>query len=127
MAFELVWERRGVYRRYRGDVTIAERLRSLDLICGDPRFDDLRFTITDFLAVETFEATAASTEEIAAMHIEPLRTNPKIVIAAVAVDNQVIAAIAHFKSLAFTTQPYSVFSTVEAARAWVATRCAIVS
>lgn len=120
MPFEITWEPRGVLRRYSGDVTIAERRRSFDLICGDRRFDDLRYAITDYLAVRDYEVTERATQEIAALHIAPLRTNPDILVAAVAVQPVVVAAIRHFISLDYVSQPYRVFATETEARRWIA-------
>lgn len=120
MPFELIWEPRGVYRRYHGAVTIAERERSFDLICGDPRFDRLRYTLTDYLEVSDYEVSEPATEEIAARHIAPMQINPRIVIAAVAVDPRIVAAIEHFISLSFVAGPYRVFATEPAARDWIA-------
>jgi hypothetical protein len=101
-----------------GDVTIADRRRSFDEICADPRFDDLRYAITDYLAVDRYEATPESTAEIAAFHIAPLRTNPRIVIAAVAVRPDVVAAVEKFKSYGFIQAPYRLFATLDEARRW---------
>ncbi len=120
MPFELHWEPRGVVRRFNGDVTIAERRRSFDLICADRRFDDLRFAITDYLAITTYEATPLATREIAALHIAPLRTNPSILIAAVAVAPVVVAAVREFIALGYTSQPYRLFETEVDARQWIA-------
>jgi hypothetical protein len=120
MPYELSWEPRGVYRRYAGDVTIAERRESFDRICADPRFDDLRYSITDYLGVTSYEMNERATAEIAALHVGPLRTNPRIVIAAVATDERIIAAIRQFIALQFTDQPYRIFASVEATRAWIA-------
>lgn len=120
MAVELVWEQRGIYRRYFGDVTITERRRSFERIFADPRFDDLRYTITDCLEVETYEITDEATKEIAALHVGPLLVNPSIVITAVVTDERIIAAIRHFISLDFISQPYEIFPTVSAARSWIA-------
>ena len=119
MPYELDWEARGVLRRYIGHVTIAERRHSFERICADPRFDSLRYTITDYLQVETYEITGEATEEIAAMHIGPLRTNPRIIIAAVVVDERIIAAIRHLISLNCISVPYRVFSTIRQAWNWV--------
>jgi hypothetical protein len=119
MPFELIWEPRGVYRRYFGDVSIVQRRQSFDRICADPRFDDLRYAITDYRDVESYEITDHATEEIAALHIAPLRTNPNIIIAAVVTDERIIASIRHFISLRFITQPYRIFATIEEARLWV--------
>jgi hypothetical protein len=120
MPFELIWEPRGVCRRYFGAVTVAERQRSFDLICGDPRFDALRYTITDYREVVDYEISEEATAEIAALHVGPLLTNPNIVMAAVVTDERIIAAIRHFMSLDFTPQPYEIFADEAAARAWIA-------
>jgi hypothetical protein len=120
MPFELTWESRGVLRRYHGDVSIVERERSFNLICSDARFDDIRYSITDYLDVDRYEIDPVATEEIAARHIGPLLTNPHIVIAAVAVDDRILAAIEHFIATGFVTRPYRVFDTLAAAREWIA-------
>lgn len=120
MPYELHWEPGGVYRRYIGDVTIAERERSFDEICQAPWFEQLTWSITDYLAVDTYEITPSATEEIAARHIAPLATNPNIVMAAVVTDARIIAAIEHFIALGFVDQPYRIFATVAEARAWIA-------
>lgn len=121
MPYELAWEPpRGVHRRYFGHVTIAQRQESFERICADRRFDDLRYTITNYLDVESYEITERATAEIAALHVGPIRTNPRIVIAAVVVDEKIIAAIQHFISLQFISQPYRIFATEGGARAWIA-------
>ena len=120
MPYDLAWEPRGVYRRYFGHVTIEERRLSFERICADPRFDNLRYSITDYLGVEGYEITELATAEIAALHIAPLETNPHIVIAAVVLDERIVAEIRRFISLRFTRQPYEVFATLEAARNWIA-------
>ena len=121
MPYDLSWEPGGVVRRYVGDVTVAERGRSFEQICGDVRFDSLHFVITDYLGVTRYEVTHEATEEIAALHVAPLATNPRIAIAAVATDPVVLDAIAHFKALDFVDVPYQVFATEALARAWLAT------
>lgn len=119
MPYRLTWEPHGVYREYLGDVTIADRRASFDAICGDRRFDQLRYAITDYLAVGEYEMTSRATAEIAALHIGPLATNPEIVMAAVVDREDIIAAIEEFKSHGFTASPYRVFRTLAEARRWV--------
>jgi hypothetical protein len=119
MPYELTWEPSGVYRRYMGDVSIAERRASFDEICADRRFDTLRYTITDYLAVGRYETSQRATAEIAAMHIGPLITNPRIAIAAVAVRPDIVAAIGEFMDHGFTRAPYRIFGSVEEARHWI--------
>lgn len=120
MPYQLTWEPEGVYRQYLGRVPIAERTASFDAICSDPRFDALRYCITDYLGATVYEVDEVATMEIAARHVGAAHTNPGIVIAAVAVDPLVIGAIEHFKSLNFIPNPYRIFPTLDDARAWVA-------
>lgn len=117
--YRLTWEPSGVYRQYFGPVTIVERTASFDAICGDARFDSLRYSITDYLDVTSYEVTDAATAEIAALHVGPLTTNPRIVIAAVATRPDVLAAIQDFKDHGFIVAPYQVFANLVDARHWV--------
>lgn len=119
MPFRLTWEPLGVFREYFGDVTIAERRASLDMICGSSRFDDIRYALTDYSAVGAYEVSSEATAEIAALHIAPLTTNPRIAIAAVASRPDILAAIQEFKSYGFTRAPYVVFPTLAQARGWL--------
>lgn len=121
MPYRLIWEPpHGVYREYVGHVTIDERRESFDAICGDARFDDLLYAITDYRAVESYEVTSRATAEIAALHVAPLFTNPRFVLAAVATRPDVIEAIREFIAHGFTKAPYEVFATPEEARRWIA-------
>jgi hypothetical protein len=124
MPYKLIWEPSGVYRQYLGNVSIAERRASFDEICGHHRFDGLRYTITDYLAVDDYEVTDDATAEIAALHIGPLMTNPRIVLAAVATRPDIVSAIGDMKRQGFTRAPYRVFASAEAARQWVLAWCA---
>lgn len=119
MPYRLTWEPSGIYREYFGNVTIAERRESLGVIYGDRRFDDLRYAITNYLAVQAYEVDSIATAEIAALHIAPLTTNPRIAIAAVARRPDILAAIDEFKSHGFTSAPYRVFPSLDQARAWL--------
>ena len=55
MAFDLVWEPSGVWRRYSGRLTAADLLASLNQVQIDPRYDTLRYSLNDFLAVENVD------------------------------------------------------------------------
>lgn len=120
MPYTLHWEHRGVLRKYFGDVTLAERARSLERICADPRFDDLCYSITCYLDVQAYEASPEDARGMAALHIGPLMTNPRIIIAAVAVRPDILAHIDAFRAAGFVRRPYRVFGTQAEARDWIA-------
>lgn len=121
MPYKIVWEPAGVYRHYHGHVSVAERRASLETISGDHRFDDLRWALTNYLDVQTYETSPLATAEIAALHIGPLFTNPRLRIAAVAQRPDILACIAEFQNLALIQAPYRVFPTEADARAWLQT------
>lgn len=120
MPYRISWEPDGVYRAYFGDLSIAQRRASFDAICGDRRFDGLRYALTDYLAVDGYEVTPESTAEMAALHVGPLFTNPRLLIVAAARRPDILAAIEQFRSYDFITAPYQVFATLAEARAWIA-------
>lgn len=122
MPYKITWERAGVYRHYYGDVSLGDRRASLETISADHRFDDLRYAITNYLEVQAYESTPASTAEIAALHIGPLFTNPQLVIVAVAQRPDILSGIADFQRLGFIQTPYRVFPTLPEARAWLDTQ-----
>lgn len=119
MPVDITWEQRGVFRRYWGEVTIAQRRASFEAIAGDPRFDDLLYTITDYLGVSAYEITAEDTAEIAALHVGPTMTNPRLLMAAVVTDPRIVQAIEEFIALDFTRTPYRIFADLPSARAWI--------
>jgi hypothetical protein len=126
MPYSLSWEPRGVVRRYHGDVSIAERLASFEAICRDPRFDELRYCITDYLAAGAFEVTAAATREMAAFHLGPHCSNPRIRIAAVAQRADVVAYVRDFIAQRLAPQPYELFASLAEARRWLGPVAAVV-
>jgi hypothetical protein len=119
MPFELSWEPEGVVRRYTGWVSPQDRRDSLELICADHRFDELRYAISDYRSVTGYEADAAAAVELAALHRGPLLTNPQIVIAAVTDRPDVIADIRTFIAQGVLSMPYRIFSDMAEARRWV--------
>lgn len=120
MPCKIVWEPEGVYRHFSGDVSIQQRRASVLAIAADRRFDGLRYAITDYLDVAAYETTPESTAEMAAMHIGPLFTNPRLLIATVAERPDILAGIHEFMGHGFIQAPYEVFATVPEARAWIA-------
>lgn len=119
MGCELNWESRGVYRVFRGHVTVQDRRQSLQAICADHRFDDLLYTITDYLDTDGFDYSPEANSELAALHIAPVWTNPRILIATLAVDAALVASVTEFIALGYIKAPQRIFESVASARAWI--------
>ena len=125
MPYRITWEPDGVYRTYFGVVTDSERRESLAEICGDRRFDDLRYAITDFLEIADFIESAQATLELAAFNIAPLVTNSRLILAAVAIDPRHIEYVERIRGLGLIKAPYECFPTVAEARRWIAENAGI--
>lgn len=121
MPYELIWEPAGIYRRYYGDLTIAQCRQAFDAICADARFDSLGYAITDFSDVLSLRRDADALAELAAAHIGALVTNRNILAAAVATRPEILQSIQEFVAFGFMQTPYRVFSTVADARRWIGT------
>ena len=78
MPYTTAWERHGVCSCFSGFVTAEEYVRSAEEICGDGRFDDLRFVIKDLASVQHHSIHLDALEPIAAIRYGARFTNPNI-------------------------------------------------
>ena len=78
MAYQLTWEPNGVYWKYTGNVTGEEIVEASTTIYSDPRFDNLRYKLVDFLDAENISIDKDDVELISYQHIAAARYNPRI-------------------------------------------------
>ena len=116
MPFELVWEPRGVYKRFTGTVSFQEYMRSQEMVLGDERTDSLKYVINDLSAVEGYSATAEDAEYSAAFNEGISRTNPHLQVAYVTTDVRAIALIK--MGAVFSSLVVKRFPTLAEAREW---------
>lgn len=119
VGFEIVWEVRGACKRFFGHVTDDDLMESVTDIEGDPRFDDLRYVINDFLDVASFAVTQENVLAISAIDAAAAITNPNIKIAVVATDAQVRTLAELYANSPWNAYPTRLFADVAAARAWL--------
>lgn len=117
MAWELVWEPGGVWRRFTGTVDTAEILQSIEAVQRDPRFDDLRYSLNDFLGVTNVDDVPGLLENVMAQTIGAAQTNAGIRMAIVA-DHPGI--LKRWREVPEGLIPYRVrlFERLEDARQW---------
>ncbi len=118
MAFDLVWEPSGVWRRYSGRLTAADLLASLNQVQIDPRYDRLRYSLNDFLAVESVDDVSGIMDVVIAGSIGGAYSNPRLVMAIVARHESVLAHAGMFIRPDFP-YPVKIFQEIDAARAWL--------
>lgn len=118
MAHEVVWEPRGVYRRFWGPLDAMEYARVQDEVFGAPRFDSLNQSIVDFADVTQFRVTVAEAEVIAANNRGGFLSNPQLRIAFVTSDAAMTELLSRITPI--SAYPIRVFPTTELARSWLA-------
>lgn len=119
MAFEIIWESGGAYKRFFDHVTDDELMLSVQQIESDARFDGMRYVINDFLNVASFSISPARLRVIAAIDGAAALTNPHIRIAIVTRNPEIRALAEQYAESPLTVYPTRLFTTSEAARSWL--------
>ena len=68
MSSKLLWEPMGVYWKYYGKVSGKEIIDASTSIYGDPRFDNLKYKLVDFLDIEAIDMDEYEVAQIAYQH-----------------------------------------------------------
>ena len=76
MAYDLIWEKSGVYWKYNGKIVGDEIVEASTSIYGDPRFVTLKYKFVDFLDVDSVEIDKNQLALIAYQHLAAERANP---------------------------------------------------
>ncbi|CAG0950374.1 hypothetical protein RHDC4_00041 [Rhodocyclaceae bacterium] len=119
MPFEIQWEPRGAYKRFHGFVAMDDLIQAAQRVEGDPRFDDIRYVINDFLAIEGHGVTDIQVRMLAAMDSGAAFTNPNIRIAVVTDRDEVRALVGIYTAPPLNAYPTETFSTLAQARDWL--------
>lgn len=116
---ETTWEKKGIYWKLYGVVTGREIEKLTVDIFSDPRFDDLKYAILDFLSIDDIVMSHEELESIAAQDMAAAITNPSIKIALVGSDPRVKALAAAFNDM-FGGHPWeaSYHENLAEARRW---------
>jgi len=120
MSYELVWEPKGVVKRFFGHVTAKELFRAATDVEGDERFDQLRYVINDFLGITGFSFSSSHVDELAAIDHAAAKTNKRIKLAVIATDPGIIELATQYANSPMNSYPFRIFSTIAAARDWLA-------
>lgn len=128
MSYQIVWEERGVYWKFKGIMTGEELLKCNHSFYGDSRFDMARYQIIDMLEVESFDIKDDAMEEIAVMDMAASRTNPLIVVAVVATKLEAKHLVEIYASTTGNGAPWEskIFESVSDARIWITEKFGIV-
>ncbi len=120
MPYRIIWEAQGVIKKFSGLVDSEELLRAGTDTEADPRFDNYRYVINDFLDCTGFSLSSPVVDEIAAIDWAASRANARIRIAVVATAPEIIEATRQYAASPLNIYPTRIFPTMAEARAWLA-------
>jgi len=120
VAYSNRWEERGLVKVFTGDISGEEVLKSTSEVHGDPRFDNLKYVINDFLQVDDARATDQDIARLAAIDRAASRSNPNIRIAVVTKREDIRHWAEQYVKYSVDC-PYEtqLFTDIEAARSWI--------
>lgn len=121
MPYRIRWEGHGVYKRFFSILTPADVRDAYSEVTEDPRFEHLRYVISDYLEAhagsDAVEPDAADFEEL---ERHRLYCSPDIVCATIATDPRILANLRLFEGLRVSPFPIGIFPNVADARRWIA-------
>lgn len=120
MSYEIIWEPRGVIKRFWGHVTSNDLVQSVVEIEMDARFDTLRYCINDFLGITGISSSQQDVEDISVIDKGASLTNPRIKIAVVATSPEVISLANEYANTSLNSYPTKIFSSLDDAGSWLA-------
>lgn len=93
MPYQVMWEPRGVYTRYSGNVTGADMLGNIEDVCRNERFEQHRYHILDFSDATDLSATEREMLISCGVLIGAAFVNHQVLVAAVVTRDNVRAAL----------------------------------
>ncbi len=120
MAYELVWEDKGVYWKYSGNVTGKEIIDASTSIYGDARFITVKYKFVDFFDVDNFDMDKSQLSLIAYQHLAAERANPYLKNAILINAGHQISKMAHEFAAFFSKSSWEikVFTDPDEANKW---------
>ena len=118
MPYTIAWEPKGVCWEYSGNVTGDEIVEASTSIYGDPRFDDLRYKLVNFIGADAIDMNEKQVDIVSSQHKAAAISNPHIKTAIVS--KTVTENIKKFVfNLNDSPWPVKVFDDIEEANKWL--------
>ena len=121
MPYRIRWEGHGIYRRFYGVITRAEIRDADEEMCGDIRYERIRYIVSDYLEAQPgSDVTEKDVKEQAELERQRFYDSPDTVRAMVATDPRTVAYFQFYKSLRISPHCVENFATLSEARRWIA-------
>ena len=105
MAFKIIWQDKGLLRKFSGDITGHEVLSSNLSILNDKRFENISYVINDFTDIDSFDITRHDVEDFASIDTIASTYNDNLIVIIVATNDGILKGakqyLEHMKNTSF--------------------------
>jgi len=120
MPYKNTWKSNGLYRKFTGDVSGDEILKSNFELHVDPSFQDIKYIINDFTEITSHSITNSHTEVYAQTDDIISKTKGRLKIALVVFQAEHVDMASNYRDLMQDKLfECEIFKTIEDARKWV--------
>lgn len=122
MPYETIWEQKGAYQRFSGQLTRKDKGHANNTIMGNPRFDGMAYWIIDSLAIEEYLPEMEDAVLAAGYDLGAEYSNDNVLMVFVATHTDHRDNILHYmKFLKDSGSAWKarLFDNLESAREWV--------
>ena len=120
MPVNLTWNPKGLDSCFHGICYEREVMDVFEAMSSNPNAEKMRYALLDYRGVTEYRATQTHVEDLVALDIGMSFYSPHLRIACVTKDPKIESIWEYFKSLHETSNRLNIFSSIEAAQAWIA-------
>lgn len=118
MAYEINWVNGGVITRWLGCCNSKEIIQFLHELHGDPRFDEVRFSVHDYLKCDEIVFSQNDMDIVGSLDKVGAISNPKLRIAIIAEKPELVEMVGNYKRLELSPYEIKLFSNAGDAEMW---------
>lgn len=118
MAYKIEWIGKGIITKWLGSTGSQEILQFLKEIHSAPRFEEIRFSIHDYLHCEEISFDSREMDIVAVLDTAGARTNTDCQVAIVGQQPVIAKMIEAYKRLGLNTYEHELFEDINEALQW---------
>jgi hypothetical protein len=120
MTFNIIWDKEGVYVKFRGVVTAQDLIDANNYVLSNANFDSICYQIFDFLDIDDFNISSYDIEIIAMMDKSQSEIKKEMKIAIVTKNNYIKEITSEYDQyMTGSDWETKIFDSIEIAKFWV--------
>ncbi|MFC2096320.1 hypothetical protein ACFLQ3_01305 [Bacteroidota bacterium] len=120
MTFNINWDKKGVYLKFRGVVTAQDLIDANNYVISNVNFEEIDYQIFDFLHIDDFKVTTYDINIVASMDKSQTEFKKKMKVAIVTQDDYVKEITSEYDQfMTGSDWKTEIFPSYEKAKEWV--------